>query len=69
MFVRLTTGARAGEVHEMKFADAQPLLDDGRAERVYQEPPPPAIATGNGAGRGLPEPPAHAKRKLRKGTK
>jgi hypothetical protein len=37
MFVKLKTGARAGEVVEMKFADAQPLLEDGRAERVNYE--------------------------------
>ena len=37
MFVRLKAGARTGEVHEMKFADAQPLLADGRAEQVYAE--------------------------------
>jgi hypothetical protein len=49
MFVRLRTGNRAGEVHEMKFADAKPLLDDGRAEQVYAEPPAPAIVAGNGA--------------------
>ena len=38
MFVRLLTGARSGEIAEMKFADAKPLLDDGRAVRAYQEP-------------------------------
>lgn len=69
MFVRLKSGARAGEVHEMKFADAKPLLDDGRAEQVYAEPPAPATAAGNGADRAAVEPPAHAKRKLKKGTK
>jgi hypothetical protein len=34
MFVKLTTGVRAGQVHEMKFADARILLDSGRAERI-----------------------------------
>lgn len=34
MFVKLTTGVRAGQVHEMKFADARILLDSGRAERT-----------------------------------
>jgi hypothetical protein len=42
MFVRFKIGRLAGEVHEMKFADAQPLLGDGRAEQVYAEIPKPA---------------------------
>jgi hypothetical protein len=37
MFVRLKTGRSAGEVHEMKFEDAQALLKDGRAEQAYVE--------------------------------
>lgn len=39
MFVRFLIGTRAGEVHEMKYADAQPLLNDGRAELAYQDKP------------------------------
>jgi len=61
MFVRLKTGNRAGEVHEMKFADAKPLLDDGRAEQVYQEPPEPVIARTDGEGRELPKHAVEAK--------
>jgi hypothetical protein len=34
MFVRLRQGPRSGEIVEMKFMDAQPLLNDGRAEKV-----------------------------------
>jgi hypothetical protein len=37
MFVRLKHGTRAGEEVEMKFADAQPLLADGRAEMVFPD--------------------------------
>lgn len=39
MFVRFLTGRRKGEVAEMKFVDAKALVDDGRAERAYQDPP------------------------------
>lgn len=39
MFIRFLTGRRAGQIAEMKFADAQPLLNDGRAERVQYENP------------------------------
>jgi len=38
MFVRLLVGPRKGEIVDMKFADAKPLLDDGRAERETFEP-------------------------------
>ena len=69
MFVRFKLGPRAGEVHEMKFADAQPLLADGRAELVYQESPMPAVVTSNGEGRGLLEPATRAKAKMKNGRK
>jgi len=38
MFVRFLTGRRKGELAELRFLDAQALIDDGRAERAYQEP-------------------------------
>ena len=34
MDVRLTTGKNAGQICEMKYADARVLLDSGRAERI-----------------------------------
>ena len=40
MFVRLLQGPRAGEIVEMKFMDAQPLLADGRARRLEDADPP-----------------------------
>jgi len=33
-------GSRRGEVVEMKYADATPLLRDGRAELAYPADPP-----------------------------
>ena len=47
MFVRLKHGPHAGEAVEMKFADAQPLLADGRAEQVYVESPGPQTPIPN----------------------
>lgn len=44
MFVRLLTGRFKGELAEMKFSDAQPLIADGRAERAYQDEPATALA-------------------------
>jgi hypothetical protein len=56
MFVKLLQGPRAGEIVEMKFMDAQPLLSDGRAQKVcydgrageqvtsVAEPAAPAVA-------------------------
>jgi hypothetical protein len=44
MFVRFLTGRRAGTVEEMKFADAQPLIADGRAERFVQGETPEVAA-------------------------
>jgi len=52
MFVRFLTGRRKGEMAELRFLDAQALIEDGRAERAYQEPPVKAEA--------VRESPAHA---------
>lgn len=53
MFVKLLSGPNAGEMVEMKYADAKPLLDDGRA--VYGYPPdPPAAEGAPKADEGLP---------------
>jgi hypothetical protein len=43
-FIRFKQGRRAGEEVEMKFADAKPLLEDGRAELVYPADPAAAPA-------------------------
>jgi hypothetical protein len=37
MFVKMLTGPRAGEIVEMKYADAVPLFADSRAEPAYAE--------------------------------
>jgi len=55
MFVRFLTGRRQGEVAELRFLDAQVLIDDGRAERAYQEPAAKAAA--------MPQPAAGSERK------
>jgi hypothetical protein len=44
MFIKLLTGPRAGEVFEMKYADAKALIDDGRAVLAFP-PDPPAVPT------------------------
>lgn len=63
MFVKFLTGTRAGEIHEMKFVDAQALLADGRAEMAYQEPKPaPPAPRANDA---APANPPKAKKKKR----
>jgi hypothetical protein len=38
MFVKFLSGRRAGEVAEMKYADAVPMLADGRAVLAFPEP-------------------------------
>jgi hypothetical protein len=42
MFVKLLSGRNAGQSVEMKYADAKPLLDDGRA--VHAFPPDAPLA-------------------------
>jgi hypothetical protein len=42
MLVRLLIGQRAGEIHEMKFADAQRLIAVGHAELPIKDSGPPA---------------------------
>ncbi|MGO9641508.1 MAG: hypothetical protein ACLP1Y_09425 [Candidatus Acidiferrales bacterium] len=37
MFVRFLTGRQKGEIAEMRYADALPLLHDGRAERAFKD--------------------------------
>jgi hypothetical protein len=39
MFVKFLIGQRAGEVAEMKYADAVPMLADGRAVLAFPEMP------------------------------
>jgi hypothetical protein len=39
MFVKLLTGKRAGEIQEMKYADAVPMLAEGRAVLAFPDPP------------------------------
>jgi hypothetical protein len=41
MFVKLLAGGHAGEVVDMKYADAKILVDQGRAERVNFDRPEP----------------------------
>jgi hypothetical protein len=38
MFVKLLTGKRAGQIQEMKYADAVPMLAEGRAVLAFPEP-------------------------------
>lgn len=54
MFVKLKTGRRAGEVVEMKFADARALIQAEQAEPAYQEPPAAGHAAGPPAPPSLP---------------
>jgi hypothetical protein len=42
MFVKLKTGPRMGEIVEMKYVDAIPLIDDGRAQLAFAPDPSPA---------------------------
>jgi hypothetical protein len=44
MFVKMLVGPRAGEVVEMKYADALPLFSDSRAEPAYPGDPAPTAA-------------------------
>jgi hypothetical protein len=67
MFVRLLQGSRAGEIVEMKFMDAQPLLNDGRARRLDDGDPP--VEAGAEAFTKPPGKPAATPKSAKKGKR